>query len=66
MIAGEIIRMCRKKRNLTMRTLESRSGITAAQINNIEKGKNNPTIGTYLKLLNAMDFDIEIIDLTEE
>ena len=58
--------MCRKKRRLTMRKLEQLSGVTSTQINNIEKGKNNPTIGTYVRLLNAMDFDIEVIDLMEE
>lgn len=64
-ISGELIRLCRKKRQMTMRELEHLSGVTAAQISNIEKGKNNPTIGTFLKLLDAMDFDIEIIDKKE-
>lgn len=66
MSTGEIIKMCRKKRRLTMRALEEMSGVTSSQINNIEKGRNNPTIGTYVKLLNAMGYDIEIIDLMEE
>lgn len=65
-IEGEIVRLCRKKRRITMRELEQLSGVTAKQISNIERGKNNPTIGTYLKLLSAMEFDIEIVDLQEE
>ena len=60
--AGELVKSCRKERGLKMRELEKLSGVTASQINNIEKGKNSPTIGTFLKLLDAMEYDIEIID----
>lgn len=65
-IAGESIRECRRKRNLTMRDLSRMSGISASQINNIEKGKNNPTIATYIRLLNSMDYGFDIIDLTKD
>lgn len=64
LIAGDLVRLCRKKRGLTMRELGRLSGVTAAQISNIEHGRNDPKISTFLIMLNAMDFDIEIIDLS--
>ena len=66
MITGELIRLCRKKRKLTLRELGKRSGVTAQMISNIEHGRSEPKVSTFLKILNAMDFDIEVLDLHED
>ena len=65
-ISGLIIRNCRKTCNLTMRELEALSGVTATQINNIEKGKNDPHIGTFLKLLDAMGYDFFVCPAVDD
>ena len=66
MITGEIVRLCRRKRKLTMRALAEKAGVTAQMISNIEHGRCVPKVNTFLKIINAMDFDIEILDLHDD
>ena len=65
-IAGEAIKECREKRGLTQLELSNATGVSTEQICNIEKGRSNPHIVTFLKLLDGMDFGFDIIDLTVE
>lgn len=65
-VAGASLRECREERGLSIRALSDLADISRKQIGYIENGKSNPTIGTYIKLLNAMDFGFDIIDLTKE
>lgn len=65
MIAGEIIKLCRKKRGYTMRMLGKKAGLTAQMISNYEHGKCEPRLDTFLSVINSMDFDMEIVDLQE-
>lgn len=48
----------RRAQNLTLRQLEERSGVSKTQINAIENGKANPTIGTLGLLAKALGVEV--------
>ena len=48
---GELVRARRKERGRTMKEIAEASGISLGYVNNIERGKANPTLRT----LNALD-----------
>ena len=60
---GEMLKACRQSRHLTLKELGKRAGISSAQISNIEHGKTLPKIDTLLKILWAMDYDLELLDI---
>lgn len=64
-ISGELLRLCRKKRKMKTCELAEKAGVTKQMISNYEHGRNDMRISTFLKLLNAMDYDIDIVDLRE-
>jgi len=57
-ILAEEIKKLRKERNLTQEELGQLIGVQRAQISKLENGMSNITIGTVLKLLNALKAQI--------
>ena len=65
-LIGEMIKMARKKRNLTQEELGELVGVQKAQISKLENGMSNVTIGTILKVFEALkakvNFKVEILN----
>lgn len=52
----------RKKLGITQTDLVKMSGLSQASIARFESMKSNPTLKTIVKILNAMDMKLTIID----
>lgn len=65
-LIGEMIKNARKKRNLTQEELGNLVGVQKAQISKLERGTGNATIGTILKVFEALkakiNFSVELQD----
>ncbi len=55
---GERLRELREARNISMRTLASRSGLSANALSMIERGKASPSVSTLYKLADALGVSI--------
>ena len=55
---GERLRELREARNISMRTLASRSGLSANALSMIERGKASPSVSTLYKLAEALGISI--------
>jgi transcriptional regulator with XRE-family HTH domain len=55
---GNRLRELREERNISMRGLATRSGLSANALSMIERGKTSPSVSTLYKLAEAMDVDI--------
>ena len=63
---GEIIRLCRKRKGWTQRQLSRISGVSVSVISSAETGKHEPRYFIYMTLLNALGFDLRIVELEED
>ncbi len=52
---GRRVRMARFHRNLTLKDVANRSGMSATHISEIERGKTSPTIGALQRIASALD-----------
>jgi len=65
-LIGEMIKKARKERNLTQEELGKLIGVQKAQISKLEKGSKNITIGTILKIFDALKANIKFrIEMTD-
>ena len=65
MTIGEVVKTRRKELNLMLKELAAKSGITAVQLTNIEKGRCIPLPNTTYKLAIALDLDYSyLLNLT--
>jgi transcriptional regulator with XRE-family HTH domain len=55
---GRRIALLRKRSRLSLRQLEAASGVTAAMISYIERGRSSPSLGTLQKILSALGTDL--------
>lgn len=55
---GDRLRELREARNISMRTLAARSGLSANALSTIERGKASPSVSTLYKLADAMGISI--------
>jgi transcriptional regulator with XRE-family HTH domain len=51
---GRRIKLLRVKRNLTLKELEKRGGISATHVSEIERGKASPTVGALGRIARAL------------
>ena len=66
-ILAEQIKKLRKERNLTQTELGKLIGVQRAQISKLENGMSNVTIGTIVKIFNALKAQVNFsIDRFEE
>jgi transcriptional regulator with XRE-family HTH domain len=54
-VLGKTLRHVRTRKKMTVMKLAMVSGVSHSQINNIEKGKTNPTIQTIVQLSEALE-----------
>lgn len=59
---GEMVHIYRIRRGLTINGLSRICGVTSQQIMSIEKGRNQPRMDTFLKIIRGMDYDIALVD----
>jgi len=57
-IFGARLRELRTAAGLTQRELAKRSGTSSAAISNFEAGNNSPTLGTLVRLAEALGCDL--------
>jgi transcriptional regulator with XRE-family HTH domain len=62
---GERLRELREERNISMRTLAARSGLSANALSMIERGKASPSVSTLYKLAEALGVSITSFFATE-
>lgn len=55
---GERLRELREARNISMRTLATKSGLSANALSTIERGKASPSVSTLYKLAEALGVSI--------
>src|SRR6266540_4354783 len=55
---GERLRELREVRNISMRALATRSGLSANALSMIERGKVSPSVGTLYKIADALGVSI--------
>lgn len=55
---GNRLRELREERNISIRGLATRSGLSANALSMIERGKTSPSVSTLYKLAEAMDVNI--------
>ena len=52
---GRRVRLARFRRNLTLKEVAARSGMSATHISEIERGKTSPTIGALDRIAKALE-----------
>lgn len=55
---GRRIRKLRSERRLTLKQVESASGLSATHLSEIERGRTSPTIGALLRIARALEKDV--------
>jgi DNA-binding XRE family transcriptional regulator len=59
-VVGELIKIVRKERKLTQEQLGKLVGVQKAQISKLERNAKNVTIGTLLKVFNALSAKVKL------
>ena len=54
---GELIQDLRTEKGVSLRALSRKAGLSPASLSSIEKGKGNPTLATFHKLLKGLGTD---------
>lgn len=57
---GAYFAYVRRRKHLTQREVEQRSGIAQTDISNLERGRKNPTLKSMLRIAQALECDLEI------
>ncbi len=65
-IVGEQIRLARLRRNLSMALVAERATCSPLTLSRIEKGESTVAIGTYLRVLYALQLDDDILLLAQK
>jgi transcriptional regulator with XRE-family HTH domain len=66
-LLGKRVRELRKKRGLTQEQLAEKANVDVKYLGNIERGKENPTIGILEKLAEALSVKLhQILDFEHE
>lgn len=60
---GERLRALREERNISMRSLATKSGLSANALSMIERGKASPSVSTLYKLADALGISITTFSL---
>lgn len=58
-VLGYMIKQARKKRNMTQEELGKLVGVKRAEISKLENSSRNMTVGTIIKIFNALKADIK-------
>jgi transcriptional regulator with XRE-family HTH domain len=55
---GKRIRRLRSERRMTLKQVESASGLSATHLSEIERGRTSPTIGALVRIARALEKDV--------
>lgn len=66
MNTGKIIQKCRWSRGLSQDKLSDKSGVPRQTISSVEIQHHSTSVAIFVKLLNAMDYDLVVIDRKKE
>lgn len=58
---GEQIKLARLRRKLSTEQLSERAGISRRTLYSVEKGKSSVSIGIYIKVLNVLNLENDIL-----
>lgn len=56
---GNLIRKCRQKRNLTLRELCDKAGVSVGYLSQVERGNATPSLGTLAQIARALDLGLD-------
>lgn len=59
----EQLRELREQHGLTLRQVESQCGVSNAYLSLLENGKNEPTVGTLMKILQVYGLKLAIVPI---
>ena len=59
---GDYLKTLREKRGLTQTELAGRSGVPQSEISRIERGSVHPTERTLVRLADALDADLVLVE----
>jgi len=63
---GRRIRRLRSERRLTLKQVESASGLSATHLSEIERGRTSPTIGALVRIARALEKEVSFFIEREE
>lgn len=61
---SDVLRAQRNERSLSQSELAGRAGIGRQQISDIESGKSGMRVSSLLRLLDALDLDLHVVERT--
>ena len=61
----KVIHICRMKTDMTQHDLEKLTGIHRNTISSWERGLYEPKVRDFIKVLNAMGYDLKVVHLEE-
>lgn len=59
---GERLKNLREERGISQREMTIRSGVAQKTISRIENGIDSPRLGTFLKLLEVLEVEVELVE----
>ncbi|MBW1739754.1 MAG: helix-turn-helix transcriptional regulator [Deltaproteobacteria bacterium] len=66
-LIGARIKSLRNSKNITQEQLSERTGINPKYLSSIERGKENPTLNTLIRLSETLDVDLwEVFEFVQE
>lgn len=63
---GEQIKLARLRRKLSAEQVSERAGVSRMTLYSIEKGKGSVSIGIYIKVLNVLGLEKDILRIAED
>lgn len=56
---GQLIRKCRQRRNLTLKELCEKAGMSVGYLSQVERGNATPSLGTLAQISHALDLGLD-------
>ncbi|OCK44190.1 transcriptional regulator [Tenacibaculum soleae] len=63
---GEQIKLARLRRKLSTEQVSERSGVSRKTLYSVEKGKSSVSIGIYIKVLNVLGLEKDILQVGKD
>lgn len=63
---GEQIKLARLRRKLSVEQVSERAGVSRMTLYSVEKGKSSVSIGIYIKVLNVLDLEKDILKIGKD
>lgn len=63
---GEQIKLARLRRKLSAEQVSERAGVSRMTLYSVEKGKGSVSIGIYIKVLNVLSLEKDILKIAQD